>query len=482
MNCKNCGVEVAENATFCGQCGTRLDGKTICNGCNSAVDEAFLYCPYCGVDLRLNDGKKAAKYRALKAEKRRARWKKILPITDKVGNFAGVLGALVAVVFVFLIGVTLEMLGIEETENIYYFFSDVFKDIKEFQVIDPLFKGQSETALYAYGVFGIFVAVSSMVSVVTFGIFAVVTLVAGYVGKTQKNATKWSILAMLAYLIGTAAFYSLEIVMVGEETLTELNDVTVVGVVLCSIMLGLTCLCKIVARGKKNLSQPAIIRYVFALGLIAFASVVFCLLKNSAFIFELKVIIQGRKFAEQAGTSFLPFTGTFIVGFDSSLSVFYDTPNNGFFLGAIMSMADSAHTKMIIYAIIVHAVTIAGLVFAGLGIYKSLRNVSEDKSSSTLVYWSVSLACAVLALVFAILYGTTLSGHIEELIEFFVEYTTQNASTLPYTLECAVSYGRYIAIAIVTACGFALSIVQTVLKRKCKKAETAEIAEMEIAE
>lgn len=482
MNCKKCGAEALDDAKFCGQCGARLDGKKLCNGCQSVVDETFSYCPYCGSDLEVNDGKKAARAKALRAEKNRALWKKVLPITDKVGDFVGILGVLIAVIFVFLIGSVIEMGGIEEADNIYYFFSDAIEEMKQFEVIDPFFKGQTETALYIFIGIGIFVAVSAMVGVVTFGALAVITLVRNYLGKTEKRATKWSILAMLTYLIATASFYTLTILILGEETLTELDDATTAGVVLCSIMLGLTCICKMVARGKENLSRPAMMEYAFALGLIAFASVVFCLFKNSAFVCELEVIIQGRRFKTQAGSPHLLFTSGFIVGLDSSLSIFYDQPNNGFFLGTIMSMADSAHTKLIVFATLLQLVTIASLIFVGLGIYKSLRNVSEETSSSALVYWSVSLACAILALVLAILYGTTFTGFIEELVAFFVDYTTQNTSTLPYTIDYDVAYGRYIAIAIVTAGGFALSIVQTVLKRKCKKAEMAEIAEIAIAE
>ena len=50
MACSACGVEPAPGATFCSQCGTRLDFK--CPQCSSVVQKDDRFCSQCGHHLQ----------------------------------------------------------------------------------------------------------------------------------------------------------------------------------------------------------------------------------------------------------------------------------------------------------------------------------------------------------------------------------------------------------------------------------------------
>ena len=55
MVCNKCGAENLDEAKFCSQCGTRLDGKKVCRFCNAEIKEDSVYCSNCGKRV---DGKK----------------------------------------------------------------------------------------------------------------------------------------------------------------------------------------------------------------------------------------------------------------------------------------------------------------------------------------------------------------------------------------------------------------------------------------
>ena len=58
MECKKCGAINPDEAVFCAQCGTRLDGKAPCPSCGKLNDETNAYCNFCGTRL---DGKTVCK-------------------------------------------------------------------------------------------------------------------------------------------------------------------------------------------------------------------------------------------------------------------------------------------------------------------------------------------------------------------------------------------------------------------------------------
>ncbi len=51
MICKVCGKESQDGLKFCGHCGSNLEGKVKCLGCNQWVNEDFTFCPHCSTKL-----------------------------------------------------------------------------------------------------------------------------------------------------------------------------------------------------------------------------------------------------------------------------------------------------------------------------------------------------------------------------------------------------------------------------------------------
>lgn len=48
MECRFCGTSVPENGVFCPNCGKRADGKKACPSCKTLIDESAIYCAFCG--------------------------------------------------------------------------------------------------------------------------------------------------------------------------------------------------------------------------------------------------------------------------------------------------------------------------------------------------------------------------------------------------------------------------------------------------
>jgi len=59
MFCKNCGIEIANNAAICVHCGVKAGtGNAFCGSCGQTVLVSDRYCMQCGVENRINSGKK----------------------------------------------------------------------------------------------------------------------------------------------------------------------------------------------------------------------------------------------------------------------------------------------------------------------------------------------------------------------------------------------------------------------------------------
>ena len=47
-HCSNCGAEIAANAKFCPECGTKVPAKKFCSNCGTEVGDNAKFCPECG--------------------------------------------------------------------------------------------------------------------------------------------------------------------------------------------------------------------------------------------------------------------------------------------------------------------------------------------------------------------------------------------------------------------------------------------------
>lgn len=49
MECRNCGANMAEDAKFCVQCGTKVSTALVCKHCGVQIEKTDKFCPQCGL-------------------------------------------------------------------------------------------------------------------------------------------------------------------------------------------------------------------------------------------------------------------------------------------------------------------------------------------------------------------------------------------------------------------------------------------------
>lgn len=313
MECKSCGTPCPDEAVYCGSCGSRLDGKKLCSVCGKLVDGESAYCIYCGSRL---DGKHIcgscgevyegnfcpvcgmgalAQKKAVKtgAKTKNTKWASFL-----TGGVA-MLGVLFALIFVFLIGVKSGIAGrVEsESETLFYYFGDFYKELKatdfsELAEIDFIVQYIEKESL-AIGIFGTVISALSLLCVCVFAIVSVVIYVRNLLGYTQKRAGGWAVATMLAYIVGATAFVGLHNTSVPSSGIIEFsnlityNGATKAGIVLCAIFLGVYFVCRFIEnalqKGKSLLTKNFVLATALSVIGVAFASVVFGVMKNAGF-------------------------------------------------------------------------------------------------------------------------------------------------------------------------------------------------------
>ena len=168
--CQNCGNETVENAKFCSICGYRLDEKKACKVCGELNDRNAVFCSFCGVRI---DGKKVCKdcqtvfkgnfcpecgwserksvqtneyatmtnslsFVDVSARKKEIGFEKVQNILGLIAQIVVCIGAIIALIFTFLIGfkvdgntITISQFnGFFRGESwIYDFFGKVYENI-----------------------------------------------------------------------------------------------------------------------------------------------------------------------------------------------------------------------------------------------------------------------------------------------------------------------------------------------------------------
>ncbi|HXK73075.1 MAG TPA: zinc ribbon domain-containing protein, partial [Clostridia bacterium] len=49
--CKNCGAQISDNASFCTNCGQKVEKDLVCRNCNSKQKPGTQFCPVCGTPV-----------------------------------------------------------------------------------------------------------------------------------------------------------------------------------------------------------------------------------------------------------------------------------------------------------------------------------------------------------------------------------------------------------------------------------------------
>ncbi|MDE5721454.1 MAG: zinc ribbon domain-containing protein [Clostridia bacterium] len=456
MICNNCETDNPEGAVYCKNCGSRLDGKTICPSCGNKTPADGKFCIFCGSDTSAKQ--KAAKSAApakTQATESPQNSKKAAAVAKTVFNKTALGAALACVlfslIFVFLIGVVLEV-------EYYGIYSDSLKrtfDIKDFlgknfdnykATIDQIDRYNltanehnamthftADAQLISY-IFQTVIMASTIIAVLVLSVIATIYTVRNLLGKSQKNGVKYAIASYLVYVLGTALLYSVLNVDISVETVetsAELSDATVAGLVLGGIFAAIAVTCRVCEQGKELLNVQTITKYSFALvGIVLFAVTLgLC----SAPAVEMKEGIE-----DYGETGYLYF----ITGLGATFSNREDYQA----VGSAFGTAVLGTVAFILVCVIA--------AFAVMAMISYANNLQKGKSK-TLPYVIVTFVAAIALLVISIIMGNEFNKAMYYL------YGTEGSADFDYAIP--------IGILVVSALALVANIAHLIVKGATKQ-------------
>lgn len=429
MECKKCGAPAIEGASFCGKCGARLDGKIACKACGKLNLEEHDFCVYCGARI---DGKTvcatcgnahgesfcpycgtAAKPAQAEKPAQTANKAGFKTVADIIANAAMLLGAVLSLIFVFFLGLKMQMNGQEEeTMNIFYYFGEYAKEIKDIHIdqmnTTPWFIDSINSQLNAAGIIGIILSVAVLVTTATFAVIAIVKYSVGWAQGKHTNVEGWSLAAILCFLIGAVSLFAFNFVTVdgdfgdlgsllGDDSagLICFNDETVTAIVLLAVCTVISVVFRMICEGKALWAKENIKKQTLTLIGVVIAAATFGISQGVSFAFSMET----DGVSASVGGAFVPLSGGITLGMASGFS---STSANGYY--DITNTIAAMNNFSIFAAIFALAVS----VFAGLALMENVRGATgkEDKS----LLWSIlAFASAVLTLLFSILAVSSLA-------------------------------------------------------------------------
>ena len=297
MVCPNCGAENPGDSRFCNQCGSLLNRT--CAACGKPLAENARFCNYCGAPVRASA---AAQVNVRSAAPTSGR-KGAAGVLGIVGSGCAMLGALLALIFVFLIGTAVtgsaeELSGIPVSiaaNSLYDYFGDAYRTIEALLEQASVYPGYYPTALYVSVVFGTIAAAAALASTVVLFLLALIRFVRNLCKKTDKRADGLALAAFLSYLACTMLFLSAERIFLSVDTQissgqiggiadvsvnaqTALNSTTVAGICTGAVCLFAWLVCTVTAGILKNGLRTALVRRILSIAAAAFCIAVLCIL------------------------------------------------------------------------------------------------------------------------------------------------------------------------------------------------------------
>lgn len=477
MNCKICKTEIPDDSIYCGMCGARTDGKKTCISCQRDIDENYIYCNYCGARV---DGKKVCECGNLyegnfcflcgkgqevsPADKKKkavstaegSLTKKIFSI---ISGAAALLGALISLIFVFLIGFKLEiptnLSGIEipienANINIYYYFGKYFQEMEGVAETAQyeLFRNLLSTDITILGILGIIICSLTLLSVVAFSITALILYLLGWFGKTKACSEKWSLAAIVSFVVGAAAIYSLNkasISVAGSITVgvnlkvdvpTVMNGATKAAIILIAIFAGIFFLCSVLKYNWGALTKKSVLVSVFSFVGVAFTIVLLCVGANVAQFIQ---VSENNSASIALDVGWLPSNLLWLVALAES----YENNMAMYFRG--YTEATESLMTMNVCNIIAQVCMIAIFCLIGVVLYKNLKK--SEKNVSSIVCSSLALVLSIVVLVLSMIsfeklwFGIDFVGRYEVggVTTFKPRYTSQIVTVVFTALLTAVS-------------------------------------------
>ena len=479
MICTRCGTENPAGARFCKHCGTRLD---VCAACGAPLAPDSRFCNMCGAavnapaqpayvpqpayaPVRPAPAQPAAQpaYDGAR-EKRRAVAQRVL---GYVGNGLAMLGALIAFIFVFLIGTTINANGSAAGADIafpveagmhslYDYFGAIYREIGQALAATEVYPGYYPTSLYVTAIFGTVSAAAALLATAVLFILTLVRYLLNLTGKTQKGAGGLAAATFFSFLVGALLFMGVECASVSisysasgitaeAAARSALNGTTIAGICVSAVCMAGYLGCAIARGGRENGIREAVLRYVFCGAGLAFTVLFLALLSGGCAQF----MYSAAGSTSRTGRFILSsgFAGIFQIAGSMSLN-FNDIAIPEEYAGDfnfIMGFSIAGFALQFALCVVT--------VFLLVNFFRSLT----DKRKGTL---GLSLAAAILAIATAV-FAALIAAKTTELINELGDLTGSEQYRPNVTMT--------VLVAVFAAIVLVLSIVHTALTPRPKR-------------
>lgn len=388
MICKNCGTENPEKANFCKRCGKRMDGKIICPLCKTENSEDAIFCYNCGNRVAGNTQHIAEQKpeqvvvsggtNAAVAHAAPMNWNKGLEIA---GGLCALLGVFAVLVCTFLLGIRAEFSGsgyedafgnMEQT--IWYYFGDVWKELKELREMGGGISSMTDAEFMTYSVysmeavFGLLIAIGTMVATLVCSILTAVRFGMKMSGKTEKGCLPFAVAAVLSFICGAALLVTVNAAR-ADGIKTVPNAAGIAGIV-CGVTLLVICVAlKIAVKGKELATKQSVMQLCFSIAALALICIVL--------IFATLPMVN----FEEGKVSFLAW---------------------GIVLADAEGYVDNIGTPYA-FSIVAMIFQMAAVTLAVAAIGSRLNNLSSQKPNSGIALSVLLMFASVLFLIFAVL-------------------------------------------------------------------------------
>lgn len=485
MICTRCGTENPAGARFCKHCGTRLD---VCAACGAPLAPDSRFCNMCGAavnapaqpvyaaqsayvpqpayaPVRPAPAQPAAQpaYDGAR-EKRRAVAQRVL---GYVGNGLAMLGALIAFIFVFLIGTTINADGSAAGADIafpveagmhslYDYFGAIYREIGQALAATEVYPGYYPTSLYVTAIFGTVSAAAALLATAVLFILTLVRYLLNLTGKTQKGAGGLAAATFFSFLVGALLFMGVECASVSisysasgitaeAAARSALNGTTIAGICVSAVCMAGYLGCAIARGGRENGIREAVLRYVFCGAGLAFTVLFLALLSGGCAQFMYSAAGStsrtGRFILSSGFAGIFQIAGSMSLNFNNIAIPEEYAGDFNFIMG--FSIAGFA-LQFALYVV---------TVFLLVNFFRSLT----DKRKGTL---GLSLAAAILAIATAV-FAALIAAKTTELINELGDLTGSEQYRPNVTMT--------VLVAVFAAIVLVLSIVHTALTPRPKR-------------
>ena len=303
MECRFCKTANPDEAVFCKKCGKRLDGTVICPNCGKQISVDDEFCMFCGANLKNHQSEVAVtaaapvtSYPAASATAERGNgWNTAKKVLNYVANGTAILTAVLALIFVFFIGISGIVSFGSESETIdlgiKFFFKEGYSQLeksKEYYVGSSIqYSDLYMNYSYCPLIFGTTIFAATIITVLTLSVTAIIRCTKNMLGNNQLNGCNYALAAFMTFVLGAALLLGLFNVTLkttyssSSSGMTsysvypnyEFNSPTLAFIILGAICTFITFGCQVTSHGKDLFNKNAILKYCFGVGSIVLCAV-----------------------------------------------------------------------------------------------------------------------------------------------------------------------------------------------------------------